>query len=84
MAVKMPLLLGVIVGVGAFPSLYSFSILNSSQMSGFVPPPPGSQHPKLATSGKWWLLHYEEGRGKCPTLEKSFCVFSSNLSQTDF
>lgn len=53
MAVKMSLLLGVIFGVGTFPSLYPFSILNSPQISGFVTPPPGSQHPKLTIPQNW-------------------------------
>lgn len=45
----MSLLLVVIFNVDTFSWLYSFSILNSSEMSGFVTLPPGSQHPKLTS-----------------------------------
>lgn len=45
----MSLLLVVIFDVDTFSSLYPFSIPNSSEMSVFVTPPPGSQHAKLTS-----------------------------------
>lgn len=69
------LLLLVIFDVDTFSLLYPFSVLNSSEMSGFVTPPPGPQLLKLTSVLKLMNLASMKKGGKNVILSILFLIW---------